>query len=65
MKLSGPASSGPSPLLQVLDVHLRDGSGVMNHVRGGFPQFQRQGSHLHDATDRLTAENENRGYEQT
>ncbi|MFJ1550250.1 hypothetical protein [Streptomyces sp. NPDC088246] len=64
MKLSGPASSGPIPLLQVLNVHLRDEFGVMNHIRGEFPRFQRQGRHLRDAMDWLTAENENQGYEQ-
>ncbi|MFD4950008.1 hypothetical protein ACFWNT_48000, partial [Streptomyces sp. NPDC058409] len=65
MKLSGPASSGPFPLLQVLNVHLREEFGVMNLVRGEFARFQGQGRHFHDAMDWLTAESENQSYEQT
>ncbi|MFE7043641.1 hypothetical protein ACFU9X_30680 [Streptomyces atratus] len=43
--------SGPFPLLQVLNVHLREEFGVMNLVRGEFSRFQRRGRHFHDAMD--------------
>ncbi|WP_139131416.1 hypothetical protein [Streptomyces griseus] len=63
-KLSGPASSGPNPLLRVLTVPLRDAFVLMKHVRGGFPRLRRQGRRVHDAMDWLAAEAEaeNQGY---
>ncbi|MFI8817050.1 MULTISPECIES: glycosyltransferase [unclassified Streptomyces] len=63
MKLAGPASSGPFPMLQVLNEHLEAEFGVRNLQRGEYGRFQGQGRHFHEAIEWLTAESENQGYE--
>ncbi|MET9921979.1 glycosyltransferase [Streptomyces sp. NPDC006435] len=63
MLMSGPAASGPFPLLQVLESHLNDEFGVRNLQPGEFGTFQRAGRRLQRTVAWLTPESENQAYE--
>ncbi|MFB6505514.1 MULTISPECIES: glycosyltransferase [unclassified Streptomyces] len=63
MLMSGPAASGPFPLLQVLESHLSMEFGVRNLQPGEFELFQRAGDHFQRTIAWLTAESENQAYE--
>ncbi|WP_327296892.1 glycosyltransferase [Streptomyces sp. NBC_01197] len=63
LHMAGPVASGPFPLLQVVEEHLRDEFGIEGGLnRGEYGKFQGQGAHFHDNMEWLTAESENQNY---
>lgn len=62
MHMAGPVSTGPFPLMAVVDAHLQREFGISDVQAGEHGAFQSSGTHFHDNMEWLTSESENQNY---